>query len=104
MSIPEEERFFYISLKKLNDNIEIILKDNGGGIDEKIIDKIFEPYTTTKHKSMGTGLGLNITYNFIVTGMHGNISVENIVFNRNNKSYKGAKFKIILPIKSKENV
>ncbi len=104
ISMPEDERYFYISLKKSNDNIEIILKDNGGGIDEKIIDKIFEPYTTTKHKSMGTGLGLNITYNFIVTGMNGNISVENIIFNKNNKSYKGAKFKIVLPIKSKENV
>ncbi len=103
VTIPEDERYFYISLKKSNDNIEIILKDNGGGIDEKIIDKIFEPYTTTKHKSMGTGLGLNITYNFIVTGMNGNISVENIFLNINNKNYKGAKFKIIIPLKNKEN-
>lgn len=75
------------------------LKDNGGGIDKKIMDNIFEPYTTTKHKSMGTGLGLNITYNFIVAGMNGTISVENTNFIYQDKKYKGAKFDIILPIK-----
>ncbi len=49
-----------------------------------MLGKIFEPYTTTKHQSQGTGLGMNITYNFIVTSMKGTISAENTKFN-----YKG---------------
>ncbi|WP_419766714.1 transporter substrate-binding domain-containing protein [Arcobacter sp.] len=55
--------------------IEII--DNAGGIDNKIIDKVFEPYFTTKHKSQGTGLGLYMTHKIITQNLKGNIDIEN---------------------------
>jgi len=98
INLPEDERFIFIDLKKDKEYLYLTIKDNGGGVDKKIKDKIFEPYITTKHKSMGTGLGLNITYNFIVTGMNGNISVENINFVYEEKKYTGAKFSIKIPL------
>ncbi len=55
--------------------IEII--DNAGGIDNKIIDKVFEPYFTTKHKSQGTGLGLYMTHKIITQNLKGKIDIEN---------------------------
>jgi signal transduction histidine kinase len=93
--IVEDERYFFISTKKEKNRIIIKLKDNAGGIDNKLINKVFEPYTTTKHKSLGTGLGLNITYNFIVEGMKGKISVDNNDFIYKNKKYRGCEFTAI---------
>ncbi|WP_345973593.1 PAS domain-containing sensor histidine kinase [Sulfurimonas diazotrophicus] len=51
--------------------------DNGGGIDKAIIDKIFDPYFTTKHKSQGTGLGLYMTRQIIEQKFSGTITVKN---------------------------
>ena len=47
-----------VSTKKLSDKIEIRVKDNGVGIPQKVIDKIFQPFFTTKPPGLGTGLGL----------------------------------------------
>jgi len=81
-----------------NDKVYINIQDNAKGIPKEIINKIFEPYFTTKHKSQGTGLGLNMTYRLIVEGMNGQITVCNEEFTNNQKSYYGAKFMIILPL------
>ncbi len=76
--------------------VKIILIDNGGGIKDGIIDRIFEPYFTTKHKSQGTGLGLHMTYK-LITSMDGEIEASNVEFEYRGKKYRGAKFVISLP-------
>jgi PAS domain S-box-containing protein len=98
-NIDEEERFLFITQQVENDILLITFKDNAGGIDENILQNIFEPYFTTKHKSQGTGLGLHMTYNMIVTHMRGRIEAVNEEYEFNGKQYKGAKFKITLPLK-----
>lgn len=95
----EDEKIIKISTKKIDNNIEITFTDNAGGIDETIINKIFEPYFTTKHKYQGTGLGLYITRKIINSSMEGEIYVKNKSFIYEGKEYKGAMFKIVLPLK-----
>ncbi|MEA3497696.1 MAG: PAS domain-containing sensor histidine kinase, partial [Campylobacterota bacterium] len=94
----KDEKLIFISTSREGKDIVIKIKDNGGGIPEKILPKIFEPYFTTKHKSQGTGLGLNMTYNLIVKGMGGTIRVDNVTYEYNNKKFTGAEFTITLPI------
>ena len=64
-----------VSTKKLADKIEIKVKDNGNGIPQKILDKIFQPFFTTKPTGQGTGLGLSLSYD-IVKAHGGEIKVE----------------------------
>lgn len=85
------------TLKNINGDIQIQIKDNGGGISEQIISKIFDPYFTTKHKAQGTGLGLHMAYKFIVQTMHGSINVKNITYTYKDISYPGTLFTITLP-------
>jgi len=91
-----ENKYIFISIKQDYDNIIITMKDNANGISENIINKIFEPYFTTKHQAQGTGLGLNITHKLVVEGMNGDIQVKNEVFTYNGEKFKGAKFTITL--------
>jgi signal transduction histidine kinase len=93
----ESERFLFIETKKDEDKTTIILKDTGGGINNDIISKIFEPYFTTKHQSQGTGLGLHMSYNIITDHMNGTIEVTNETYIYNEKEYTGASFIIKLP-------
>jgi signal transduction histidine kinase len=93
------ERFIFIKIYETNEQVKISIKDNAGGIEDKIIKKIFEPYFTTKHQSQGTGLGLHMTYNLIVDGMKGSLKVKNTTYEYINKSYTGAEFIISLPLK-----
>jgi len=92
------DKFVFISTSANEDNAIIKIKDNGGGIPKDIIDKIFEPYFTTKHQSQGTGIGLHMTYNLIVDGMNGTIEADNAKYEYNGKNYIGAEFIISLPI------
>ena len=64
-----------ISTKKQNGKVEIRVKDNGNGIPQKIVDKIFQPFFTTKPTGQGTGLGLSLAYD-IVKAHGGEIKVE----------------------------
>ena len=93
-----EDKLVFLSTSIINDKVIIKIKDNACGIPEDIINKIFEPYFTTKHQSQGTGLGLHMTYNLIVDGMGGSIEVENLNYDYDGKEYTGAEFKIILPL------
>ncbi len=98
ININENDRYILVDAVIENEMVNIKIKDSGGGIKEEIIDKIFEPYFTTKHQSQGTGLGLHITYAFIVNGMNGTISVTNDTFIFNDKEYKGACFTLKIPL------
>ena len=93
-----EDKFIFISTSRNKDNAIIKIKDNAGGIPDDIINKIFEPYFTTKHKSQGTGLGLHMAYSLIVDGMGGTIQANNISYEYKDKKYFGAKFIIELPL------
>jgi signal transduction histidine kinase len=64
-----------VSTKKLNDKMEISIKDNGDGIPSKIVEKIFQPFFTTKPTGQGTGLGLSLSYD-IIKAHGGEIRVE----------------------------
>jgi signal transduction histidine kinase len=79
-----------VSTKKLGEKIEISVKDNGNGIPEKVLDKIFQPFFTTKPTGQGTGLGLSLSYD-IVKAHGGDLKVET-------KEGEGSEFVIQLPI------
>ena len=79
-----------INTKKVDDKIEIRVKDNGNGIPQKVLDKIFQPFFTTKPAGQGTGLGLSLSYD-IITKTHGG------EFNVETKEGEGTTFIVCLP-------
>ena len=79
-----------------DDKKVIKIYDNAGGIKEDVINHIFEPYFTTKHKSVGTGIGLYMSEEIITKQLNGQIFVSNRIFTYKNKEYTGAEFKIII--------
>ena len=102
-NVDSDEKVLYITLTKEEQNAIITIKDSGGGIEKDIIDKIFEPYFTTKHKSIGTGIGLYMSHQIITKHFHGTINVTNSSFEHNGKDLKGAKFIITIPYSSPKN-
>jgi signal transduction histidine kinase len=79
-----------ISTKKNNGKVEIKVADNGNGIPQKVLDKIFQPFFTTKPTGEGTGLGLSLSYDIITKGHGGQLKVET-------KEGEGSEFIIQLP-------
>lgn len=92
------EKFIFFETKKFENKIVIKIKDNAGGIDENILDKIFEPYFTTKESKQGTGIGLYMCNEIVVKHFNGEISVTNEYFEYSNQKYKGSQFTIELPL------
>ena len=92
------EKFIFFETKKFENKIVINIKDNAGGIDENILDKIFEPYFTTKESKQGTGIGLYMCNEIVVKHFNGEISVTNEYFEYLNQKYKGSQFTIELPL------
>lgn len=86
-----------IDIKVSEDKVFINIYDNANGIKAKIIDKIFDPYFTTKHKKQGTGIGLYMSKEIVEKHMGGDLSVKNKTFKYNNITYKGACFTVQLP-------
>ena len=70
--------------------VEIIVKDNGNGIPQKVLDKIFQPFFTTKPTGEGTGLGLSMSYDIITKGHGGQLTVKT-------NEGEGSQFIITLP-------
>jgi signal transduction histidine kinase len=79
-----------VSTKKTNGRVEIKVADNGNGIPQKVLDKIFQPFFTTKPTGQGTGLGLSLSYD-IVKAHGGELKVET-------KEKEGSIFSIQLPV------
>jgi two-component system NtrC family sensor kinase len=66
-----------VTTKRENNNIEVVIRDNGTGISQKIVHKIFQPFFTTKPTGQGTGLGLSLSYD-IIKAHGGEIKVESV--------------------------
>jgi len=96
-----DKKLIFIDIDTLDENIIISIKDNGGGINNAILSQIFDAYFTTKHKSIGTGIGLYMSYQIIKNSFNGSIIASNEKFNYENNIYYGAKFTISLPINNK---
>jgi signal transduction histidine kinase len=84
------EQTVLVRTRKLKDRIEIKVRDNGNGIPQKVLDKIFQPFFTTKPSGEGTGLGLSLSYD-IVKAHGGEITVETL-------EGEGSEFSIKLPL------
>ena len=70
------EPIVLVTTKMLDDKVELRVKDNGVGISKKVLDKIYQPFFTTKPGGQGTGLGLSLSYDIITKGHGGQISVD----------------------------
>jgi len=82
-----------VSTRMLDDKVELRVKDNGVGIPQKVLDKIYQPFFTTKPGGQGTGLGLSLSYDIITKGHGGQISVDT-------KEGEFAEFIIRLPLQA----
>ena len=82
-----------VSTHKTSNNIEIKVKDNGSGISEENLEKIFQPFFTTKPTGKGTGLGLSLAYDIITKGHGGVLAVSS-------EEGVGTAFSITLPFKN----
>ena len=80
-----------VRTKRAGNKIEISVGDNGIGISQKVIDKIFQPFFTTKPAGQGTGLGLSLSYDIVTKSHGGELKVES-------KEGEGTQFIISLPV------
>ena len=93
-----QKQLLFIDVYEKENQAIIKIKDNIGGIPNEIIDKIFEPYFTTKKENGGTGIGLYMSRQ-IVESLEGNIEVSNVEYDYDNEHYKGAEFIITFATK-----
>ncbi len=84
------EPTIFVTTKKGNNDIEITVKDNGLGIPQKVLDKIYQPFFTTKPTGEGTGLGLSMSYDIITKGHGGTLKAATT-------EGEFAEFNIVLP-------
>lgn len=87
---PGYEPVVSISTRRKNGKVELRVKDNGKGIPQHVLDKIFQPFFTTKPTGQGTGLGLSMSYDIITKGHGGELKVET-------REGEGAEFIVKLP-------
>ncbi|MDX1671225.1 MAG: ATP-binding protein [Balneolaceae bacterium] len=82
----------------VDNHVEIRIKDNGGGIPDEVVDKIFQPFFTTKPTGKGTGLGLSISYDIVTKGHNGKMSVVTHT-DEDNRGESGTEFIVSLPVR-----
>lgn len=80
-----------LATKKLDGFIEIRIRDNGSGMPQAVIDKLFKPFFTTKPKGQGTGLGLSLSYDIITNVHKGEIEILS-------KENEYTEFRILIPV------
>ncbi|WP_066408593.1 sensor histidine kinase [Aliarcobacter skirrowii] len=102
-SVNKNDRIIKIIVNSKKNFVFINIIDNGGGVPDDILPKIFEPYYTTKYKSAGTGIGLYMSKQIIEKHLNGEISCKNIKLEVNKKIFKGASFTITIPIFEDKN-
>ena len=102
-SVKNDENYIFIKTYEMDEKLCIEIKDNAGGVSRKIIDRIFEPYFTTKHKSQGTGIGLYMSNEIVTKHLHGELKVINESYIFDDKRYKGALFRICIPLNTHKN-
>jgi signal transduction histidine kinase/HAMP domain-containing protein len=100
----KNKRFIDINTYIKNKKCFVEISDNGGGVEDEVISKVFEPYFTTKHKSQGTGIGLYMSHQIIVEHMKGGIDIKNMDFIKNDEVYKGCMVILEIPINEKYNL
>lgn len=91
-------RIIQVKFYQDQQNVYVTIHDNGGGIKEAVINKVFDPYFTTKHKSQGTGLGLYMSAKTIHEHFMGEIFIHNELLHHDNGEDMGARFYILLPL------
>lgn len=89
-----DKRLIFIDFNNNNNKFEINIRDNAGGIKTAIMNKIFEPYFSTKDESIGTGIGLSMTHQIITDYHNATITAKNTSYIYKNEKYVGANFKI----------
>jgi len=88
-----------ISRQETGATIKILVRDNGSGIPKDIIDKIFQPFFTTKPPGEGTGLGLSLAYDIITREHNGTLRVESSSSaTQHDNGEEGSTFIIELPV------
>jgi len=98
LKIENQKKLIFIDAYSKENTLVIKVKDNAHGISENIIDRIFEPYFTTKHQSKGTGIGLYMSQDIVKSLLKGSISVQNETYTYEDQKYTGAVFTIEIPL------
>jgi signal transduction histidine kinase len=80
-----------VSTRKEGNSVVITVKDNGTGMSQKVAEKVFQPFFTTKPTGEGTGLGLSLSYDIVTKGHGGNLTVTSM-------EGEGSEFTVGLPI------
>ena len=103
-NVHKNDRIIKIIVSKYKNYLTINMLDNGGGIPNEILPKIFEPYYTTKYKSAGTGIGLYMTKQIIEKHMDGVISCKNVSHKiKDKRVFNCSLFTIKIPISNEKS-
>lgn len=98
LKINDSKRYIFITSYNEKNNIIIKIKDNAKGVQEELLDSIYQQHFTTKQNNDGTGIGLYMCKNIIQKSFNGTISSNNVKFNYKNQQYHGLETIITIPL------